>query len=353
TTTVYDHAGRPTDSYGPAPDSCFNGQVPNGSCTNPAVPKSTTAYDEGTAGLATAWWDNKDQAGSPKLHTTGIGYPGGYQFNDWAGGAPAGMPADNFSFRSTGEILLAQAGTYKFRFYSDDGVRLFVDDRLVDNSWDAAAGYTPLKNFVNPTVGTRHRIRIDYREKTGGAVHMFLMTPPGGAEQLVPASILFPRYGLVTSTTDADGKKTSTEYGRPELSLATATVADPAGLALRTSTSYEPPLAGNRWLRRLSRTLPAGREPYAGAVFADGAHAHWRLGETGGSLATDATGKGRTATYTAGVIPGQPGGMVGDTDKAVGFNGSGTVTLPDRGLVMALTVEAWFKTAAPGVVIGM
>jgi RHS repeat-associated protein len=352
TTTVYDHAERPTDTYGPAPQSCFTGQLPTQSCATGPVPHATTAYDEGMVGLATAWWSNANQAGSPVLHTTGIGFPSGYQYNDWGTAAPPGLPADNFSFRSTGEIQLPQIGQYAFRFYTDDGVRLYIDDILLLDAWGAAAGYTPYAYFTNNAVDSRHRIRIDYHENSGPAYTVFVWTPPNGTEALLPGQYLLPRYGLVTSTFDPDSKKVATEYGRPELSLPTATVVDPQGLALRTATSYEPVGTGT-YLRRLTRTLPAGRDTYAGTVAADTPMAHWRLDEPSGATAADLTGRGRTATYLTGSGLPATGGLVGDADTAVSFNGSGGVVLPDRGLEWTISAEAWFKTTSSGVILGM
>ena len=78
----------------------------------------------------------------------------------------------------------------------------------------------------------------------------------------VPGTNLDPAYGLVTTTTVEDAtsgspsKTTRTDYANPENRLATAVVADPDGLALRTETGYEAP--GSGYLRRTSRTLPAG-----------------------------------------------------------------------------------------------
>jgi RHS repeat-associated protein len=78
-----------------------------------------------------------------------------------------------------------------------------------------------------------------------------------------------PNYGLATSTTDPDGKTTSTSYTQgtagtpgyigPEYGLATATTADPGELALTTTTGYETPGPGN-YLRVVSKTLPAGNQ---------------------------------------------------------------------------------------------
>src|SRR5207248_1209707 len=44
-TTVYDHADRPTDKYGPAPGSCFTGQTPTAACAG-SMPHSHTDYDQ-------------------------------------------------------------------------------------------------------------------------------------------------------------------------------------------------------------------------------------------------------------------------------------------------------------------
>jgi RHS repeat-associated protein len=95
---------------------------------------------------------------------------------------------------------------------------------------------------------TKHRIRIDYQELTGTAA----LTVTGPTN-----TALSPRYDLVTQTVDPDGQTSATEYTSPWLGQATASVVDPAGLNLRTTTGYEPAGASS-YLRRTSRTLPAG-----------------------------------------------------------------------------------------------
>ena len=121
------------------------------------------------------------------------------------------------------------------------------------------AGATP----ASPASGTTealsagaHRVRIDYQERAGSAGLNLSWTPPGGAPAPVPAANLKPRYGLVTTATDPDAKLTKTEYAKPELALATATVVDPTGAALRTASDYENPGAG--YFRPKKKTLPAG-----------------------------------------------------------------------------------------------
>ncbi|MDP9388939.1 MAG: PA14 domain-containing protein, partial [Actinomycetota bacterium] len=285
TTTTYDDAKRPEKTYGPAPQGCFNltTGVPNGTCA--AVPVATTGYDEGMRGLAAQYWTTAELAGPAALHRLGVGEPTGALNRDWGYGGPEGLgKVDNWSARFTGEITLPTEGIYTFRLFGDDGMGLYIDDQGLTGDWsDHPARFSPPGSFYNAVPGSRHRIRIDYYERGGLAVAGLYWTPPDGTEAVVPGQYLGPRYGLATSSTDADGHKTATEYARPELGLPTATVADSAKLKLRTTTSYENP--GSGYLRRLSRTLPAGTETYRGAVSNDAAVAHWRLGETAGTVA--------------------------------------------------------------------
>ncbi|MGI8686072.1 MAG: PA14 domain-containing protein [Acidimicrobiales bacterium] len=267
TSSVYDHAKRQTESWGPAPAGCFNtsppvappagftGEVPNGSCTNPAVPVSRTAFDEGMAGLAATYYANPDLSGSPRAHATGAGDPNGALYQNWGTGAPAGIPSgtDMWSARFTGEVNLPATGFYNFSAYTDNGVRIYVDDRLIGDFWANAPGFTPSATVWG--AAGWHRFRVDYHD-TGGLAQLELRWSGPGASGTVPGANLRPRYGLVTSTTDADGNRAETEYARPEYGLATATVVDPSGLNLRSTTTYEAP--GTGYLRRTERTLPKG-----------------------------------------------------------------------------------------------
>ena len=256
TTTIYDHAGRPTDTYGPGLASEFG--TDHRSST---APRATTAYDESMVGLGATYWSNKSLSGAPVGFALGVGDPNGALSHDWGTGAPTSVPAANagdaWSARFNGEIILPAAGTYAFRLSSNDGVRLFIDDARVLDAWYDHSGLSPAGTFVNPAAGSRHRIRVEYYDNTGASSVELQWTPPGaGTFSVVPGSNLSPRYGLSTSSVDADAKKVATEYASPALGLATATVVDPAGLALRSTTTYEP--AGTGYFRRTERRLPKG-----------------------------------------------------------------------------------------------
>ena len=259
---MYDSVGRPTDTYGPAPSSCFTGQLPNGSCTNPPPAHTATQYDGGIVGLAAAYWDNKTLTGTPKLHATGVD-PTGVLSKNWVAGSPDTLiPTDNWSARFTGDITFPASGTYALRIDADNGIRVFVDDVAVIDSWVDGPPTSRTGSYANTTAGSKHRIQVDYYDATGNAFINFYWTPPAGTEALVPGANLSPRYGLATRVTidDTTGgvnqRRVDTAYATPHLGMATSSTVDPTGLALTTGTAYE--VSGSGYLRPVTTTLPAG-----------------------------------------------------------------------------------------------
>ncbi|MGY1664221.1 PKD domain-containing protein, partial [Geodermatophilus sp. SYSU D00705] len=99
-----------------------------------------------------------------------------------------------------------------------------------------------------------------------------------------------------------------------------------------------------------------GRQrPYSAAVHADGASNYWPLGERSGATAFDHAGTS-DALYQPGTQQNWAGGLKGDTDTSVWFNGTSgylTTQTPVRGL-HTFSVEAWFetRTTAGGKIVG-
>jgi len=58
---------------------------------------------------------------------------------DWKDKAPEGLPADNFSVRWTGKIKSPITGKVKIGATVDDGVRLWLDDKLIIDMWSGGA----------------------------------------------------------------------------------------------------------------------------------------------------------------------------------------------------------------------
>jgi hypothetical protein len=87
---------------------------------------------------------------------------------DWGWESPdSEIPNDFFSARLTREAWFA-GGTYRFLFRSDDGLRLWVNDVLIIDSWrEQAASWIEVDHYVPAGV---NRVRIEYFELTGVAL---------------------------------------------------------------------------------------------------------------------------------------------------------------------------------------
>src|SRR4051794_12727401 len=60
---------------------------------------------------------------------------------NWAAGSPdAKIAADTFAARWTGQIKPNFTETYTFRIASDDGVRLWINHRLLIDTWTTQTG---------------------------------------------------------------------------------------------------------------------------------------------------------------------------------------------------------------------
>ncbi len=104
----------------------------------------------------------------------------------------------------------------------------------------------------------------------------------------------------------------------------------------------------------------AGRRAYPDTVKSDGPAGYWRLNETTGTAATDASGNARTATLSGDYLLAQPGLLGVNADRAVRFRDvpgnaaqDGKASVDGLGglLGQKLTAEAWIDYApaqAPG-----
>jgi tripartite motif-containing protein 71 len=74
-----------------------------------------------------------DWLAGPVLHVENV--PDLFLNRSWAGQPAATIPADHFTSRWTRYVNFPTAGRYRFTIRADDGVRFWVDDRLVVESW--------------------------------------------------------------------------------------------------------------------------------------------------------------------------------------------------------------------------
>jgi len=108
------------------------------------------------------YFANRDLAGSPAL----VRQDSDIDF-DWGNGSPGpGVPADNFSVRWTNTLRLDK-GNYRFTVETDDGVRLFINDRLVIDKWRVQARTRHTHEMALD--GGEVRIRMEYFDEWGAA----------------------------------------------------------------------------------------------------------------------------------------------------------------------------------------
>lgn len=132
-------------------------------------------YEAGGKAEVHVWWENLDAY---------VGWRGAYYDNRWLSGRPAlvrddgeidfdwgedgpdGVGPDDFSVRWTDRRGFETAA-YRFFAEHDDGVRVWVDSRLVLDAWYETGPVTHRREVE--LTGSSHEVRVEYFEATGRA----------------------------------------------------------------------------------------------------------------------------------------------------------------------------------------
>lgn len=161
-----------------------------------AVARFNWAQISGGPAVVSNWkgeyFNNKNLSGAPTVTRDDVNI----NF-DWSVGSPApGINADNFSVRWT-RVMNYPAGTYRFDVFSDDGIRLWVNNQLIIDQWrDQSDGrFSASINLPGGPVP----LRVEYYENVGRAA-VSVTLPPGGtpvtvATPLPPQAIAAPWRG--------------------------------------------------------------------------------------------------------------------------------------------------------------
>ncbi|MBL8056291.1 MAG: SH3 domain-containing protein, partial [Anaerolineales bacterium] len=130
--------------------------APGGTPVPTPLPPAGFAYWRGE------YYANRDLAGQPAL----VRDDPALDFAWWGNPALPGLPADDFSVRWTRQLPF-DAGTYRFRLTADDGVRLWVGDRLLIDDW--REGQKTRTADLNLAAGPQV-VRLEYFERGGDAL---------------------------------------------------------------------------------------------------------------------------------------------------------------------------------------
>lgn len=158
--------------------------VPSGEAANVAPAKGT-----GT-GLAAEYYDNQDFTNLKfRRIDASINFEWGMIGNS---DAPVpSMNANTYSVRWQGTVQPRYSETYTFNTFTDDGVRLWIDNKLVIDNW---TNHQPTINngTMTLTAGRRYSIRMDYFEDTGNAIARLEWSSLSQPLEVVPKSQLYP-----------------------------------------------------------------------------------------------------------------------------------------------------------------
>lgn len=147
------------------------------------VPASALAMD-GKAGFKGEYFNNKELRGQPALVRTDE------QVNfDWSRGRPAPQVNDDgFSVRWTGKFVPSESGKYKLGATADDGVRVYLDGKLLVDDWKNDSVRTVMKE-VNLEAGRAYDLRIEYYDNIRDAIVKFVWSLPRFAERLIDEAV--------------------------------------------------------------------------------------------------------------------------------------------------------------------
>jgi beta-glucosidase len=131
--------------------------------TNPIEAEYFVNPDSKTKSIAAEFYNNKELKGSPvEKYFDQINF-------DWGGGGPFdGFPEDNFSVKFTTAIKAPQTGEYEFDANSDDGIRFYVDDKMVINDWSDHAAISNTYKMKLEKDKT-YKIKLEFYENGGSA----------------------------------------------------------------------------------------------------------------------------------------------------------------------------------------
>jgi beta-glucosidase len=116
-------------------------------------------------GLKAEYFTNQNLEGDPVK--TIVDKQINFSWND--DGPFADFPNDNFSVRWTGYLKFDKTEKYTLDISSDDGVRLYLDDKLVIDDWNDHALQT--NSYTTSFEASKYyKIKLEYYENGGGAI---------------------------------------------------------------------------------------------------------------------------------------------------------------------------------------
>lgn len=146
------------------------------------------------SGLTATYYNQVDFAG-----TTIIKKDSTVDF-DWSNGAPLpSIGSDSFSVSWEGELEPKFSEAYTFNTVSDEGIRLWIDGKLIIDKWKA---HTLTENTGNIVLeaGKKYKIKLEYYENKKEATAKLYWSSGSQAKEIIPVAYLYPSPPNANST---------------------------------------------------------------------------------------------------------------------------------------------------------
>ena len=117
----------------------------------------------------------------------------------WNSSPDSSMDADFYSVRWTGYVIPVYSQTYTFTTRSDDGVRLWVDDKQIIDNWTIHAPQDDT-GTISLQAGKLYKIKLEYYEYAGGAQIELYWASSSQGKEIIPSVYLFYENNLETGT---------------------------------------------------------------------------------------------------------------------------------------------------------
>ncbi len=126
----------------------------------------------------------------------------------WTNGTSPDLSNGTYTVRWTGQVQPQFSETYTFAVASDDGCRLWVNDQLLIDKWQAQ-GNTTWTNAIALQAGVHYDLRLDYLQAGGGAQAHLYWYSPSQPKEVIPNSDLYPTNSFGTTSSNAPAVITS------------------------------------------------------------------------------------------------------------------------------------------------
>ncbi|MGD2122649.1 MAG: PA14 domain-containing protein, partial [Gemmatimonadota bacterium] len=118
---------------------------------------------------------------------------------DWVRNTPgAPIKEDEFTVSWTGFLEPEFTETHTFEAEADDGIRVWVNERLVVDQWGEGtepseeSPLAPADGSIRLAAGRKYPIRVEYREgRQNASVHLYWSSPSREEREIIPQSALF------------------------------------------------------------------------------------------------------------------------------------------------------------------